>query len=66
MHRQTAAQLFHHSRRKQPRQRLAEALRHAVAIREAQPANSQGYEFWAAVAEDLKSVHLKMPKCGGN
>lgn len=62
MQRRIAARLIQHTQRRQPREATAEALRHAVAIRETQQSGSKQHTFWAGVVEILKSTHLKMPQ----
>jgi hypothetical protein len=59
MHRKIASRLIEHSRQCQARQRTAEALRHAVAMRETHAANIRQREFWSQVVELLKQVHLR-------
>ena len=62
MHNKLAAYLIKHSRRPQPRQKVAEALRHAVEIRSVQQPDSKQSEAWHEAVELLKRVHLRMPK----
>lgn len=63
MHNRLAAYLVKHSGSPQPRQKVAEALRHAVAMRDAhRPVNARQHEFWQGVVNVLKTAHLRMPK----
>lgn len=62
MHNQIAARLIKHSSRPQPRQKVAEALQHAVAITGHHAPASQQHKLWVNVTESLKHLHFRMPK----
>lgn len=63
MYNRLAAYLIKHSGRPQPRQKVAEALRHATAIRDLQrPVNARQHEFWQGVVNVLKTAHFRMPE----